>query len=110
MATISDTHDDCRYLDPEYRFFSDADAWSYMDQLPPPTLSTGPRVYSIELSEPHITSSDSESKADQDLELPEIFYGLAKIWKDATGGLSSTKRRFAHPTYKAILRLGPEAV
>jgi len=43
-------------------------------------------------------------------ELEAIFYGLAKIWKDSTGGLSNTSRRFSHPTYRAILRLGPQTV
>src|SRR6266571_4177911 len=43
-------------------------------------------------------------------ELEIIFSGLAKIWRDSTGGFSTTARRFTHPTYKVILRLGPEVV
>ncbi len=51
-------------------------------------------------------SVSDQSKA----ELEAIFSGLAKIWRDSTGGFSTTTRRFTHPTYKAILRLGPEVV
>jgi hypothetical protein len=67
---------------------------------------------------PHITPkwediADKKTAAAQpepDPELEQIFNGLVKIWREATGGMSSTKRRFSHPTYKAILRLGPETV
>jgi hypothetical protein len=45
-----------------------------------------------------------------DAELEQIFYGLVKIWRQATGGLSITNRRFGHPAYKAIIRLGPETI
>src|SRR5580693_4836589 len=45
-----------------------------------------------------------------DGELEDIFRGLVKIWQDSTGGLSSPKRKFAHPTYRAILKLGPSTV
>lgn len=45
-----------------------------------------------------------------DSETEVIFVGLAKIWRDSTGGLSTTSRKFTHPTYKAILRMGPEIV
>ena len=56
------------------------------------------------------SADDGKKYDDEDAELKLIFSGLAKIWKDSTGGLSSTKRRFSHPTYKAILRLGPEVI
>lgn len=56
-----------------------------------------------------VTEESKAVTADK-AELETIFNGLSKIWKDATGGLSVTKRRFSHPAYKAILRLGSETV
>lgn len=55
-------------------------------------------------------SKNPKTSADEQFELETIFNGLAKIWKESTGGLSSTSRRFTHPTYLAILRLGPETI
>lgn len=54
------------------------------------------------------TSTDCNEHTD--IELQQIFIGLSKIWKDSTGGLSVTNRRFAHPTYRAIIRLGKDAI
>jgi hypothetical protein len=53
---------------------------------------------------------ENQQAIGSDGELEEIFRGLVKIWQDATGGLSSPKRKFAHPTYRAILKLGPSTV
>jgi len=50
------------------------------------------------------------AEATEDAELEVIFKGLSKVWKDSTSGLSITSRRFSHPIYKAIIRLGPEVV
>jgi hypothetical protein len=73
----------------------------YEDASPNPRISLEYILPDVELKR-----ADVSEKA----ELETIFNGLSKIWKDATGGLSLTTRRFSHPTYKAILRLGPEAV
>lgn len=43
-------------------------------------------------------------------ELDQIFSNLAKKWKDETGIYSVTKRRYAHPSYQAILQLKDGAV
>ncbi len=65
-----------------------ADKWKSADRQNPPSISYNAN----------------------DAELEQIFHGLVKIWRDATGGSSSIRRRFTHPTYRAILRLGPETV
>ncbi|HEY1718718.1 MAG TPA: hypothetical protein VGH42_10570 [Verrucomicrobiae bacterium] len=51
---------------------------------------------------------DEESKAESadKAELEKIFNGLAKKWKDETGGSSLTMRRYAHSSYQSILVLG----
>jgi hypothetical protein len=64
----------------------------------------------ISIASHRLVSHEESDGVEKDAELEQIFNGLAKIWKEATGGLSTTARRFAHPTYKAILRLGPETV
>jgi hypothetical protein len=44
-------------------------------------------------------------------DLEQIFHGLAKNWRDATGGYSLNMRRYAHPTYHALMHaLGKESV
>src|SRR6266446_6490541 len=45
-----------------------------------------------------------------DTELHQIFRGLAKKWKDETGDYSIVARRYKHPSYRAILDLGPEVI
>src|SRR6266404_32062 len=44
------------------------------------------------------------------LNIEQIFYGLAEKWKRETGGLSVISRRYAHPSYKALLDLGDQIV
>ena len=61
-----------------------------------------------ELAIHYVAAPEKVEPADAELEL--IFNGLVKIWKDATGGYSVTSKRFSHPAYKVILRLGPEIV
>ncbi len=51
-----------------------------------------------------------EQAADTDAELQVIFRGLVDNWKSATGGYSLTYRRYAHPSYQAILTLGKREV
>jgi hypothetical protein len=56
-----------------------------------------------------ISTGHDEEKDD----LKTIFDGLAKRWRDETEGSSLTMRRYAHPSYQAILVLGgrePEVV
>ena len=43
-----------------------------------------------------------------DAELETIFNGLAKNWREATGGYSLTMRRYAHASYQSILALEPK--
>jgi hypothetical protein len=52
-------------------------------------------------------AEESKAKSD-DKELEAIFYGLAKNWRDATGGYSLTMRRYAHASYQSILALEPK--
>ena len=42
----------------------------------------------------------------EDVELKTIFNGLAKKWKEETGGASLTMRRYADSSYQSILVLG----
>ncbi len=57
-----------------------------------------------------VLDADTTDQLDADDCLKEIFAGLVNQWHDTTGGYSITRRRYAHPTYQAILGLGPEAV
>ena len=41
-------------------------------------------------------------------ELEIIFNGLAKNWREATGGNALTMRRYAHASYQSILALEPK--
>jgi hypothetical protein len=56
--------------------------------------------------EANIVEFSTES-SDQ-VELEAIFNGLAKRWKEETGGYSLTMRRYAHPSYQSILALEPK--
>jgi len=64
------------------------------------------RIFDKELGR-HIAQS-AEKVETSDLEA--IFSGLAKSWQESTGGLSTTTRRYAHPSYQAILVLGEDVV
>jgi hypothetical protein len=50
----------------------------------------------------------SEGTNDEQSELENIFNGLAKQWRQATGGYSLTMRRYAHASYQSILALAPK--
>jgi hypothetical protein len=52
--------------------------------------------------------ASADCNADADLELKTIFNGLAKNWREATGGYSLTMRRYAHASYQSILALEPK--
>jgi hypothetical protein len=43
-------------------------------------------------------------------ELQEIFQGLVEQWRKATLGYALTYRRYAHPSYQAILALGKDVI
>jgi hypothetical protein len=65
--------------------------------------------YQNKLKECALSSPVAENvRAHADLE--QIFVGFVKQWQHETGGLSSTTRRYIHPSYQAILRLGPDAI
>jgi hypothetical protein len=51
-----------------------------------------------------------EVRPEKDPELEQIFNDLVKNWKEATGGYSVTTRRYAHPSYHAILLLKEDVV
>ena len=62
-----------------------------------------------------ITATKVESapqpQASQDaVELEGIFNGLAATWSNETGAYSITSKRYAHPSYQAILTLGKDAI
>jgi hypothetical protein len=64
-------------------------------------------------SRPFGVAEESKTKSADKAELETIFNGLVKKWKDETGGSSMLMRRYAHPSYQAILVLGgkePEVV
>jgi len=52
----------------------------------------------------------SFQRAETTSDLEQIFNGLVKNWKEATGGYSVTARRYAHPSYQAILVLKEDVV
>jgi hypothetical protein len=54
----------------------------------------------------HTAESASGTKS----EVERIFEGLAENWTNSTAGFSVTMRRYAHPSYQAILGLGKEVV
>jgi hypothetical protein len=56
----------------------------------------------------HVSAKRVERSSSAELEL--IFSGLVKHWQDATGGYSVTTRRYAHPSYHAILVLKEDVV
>jgi len=60
------------------------------------------------------TASDTESRllveTKEVSELEAIFNGLAERWRNETGGYALTYRRYAHPSYQAILTLGEDIV
>jgi hypothetical protein len=58
----------------------------------------------------HAGYSVSVKRAETASELEQIFNGLVKNWKEATGGYSVTTRRYAHPSYQAILVLKEDVV
>jgi len=58
------------------------------------------------LEEANVVESKTESS--EQTELETIFNGLAKNWREATGGYSLTMRRYAHPSYQSILALEPK--
>jgi hypothetical protein len=60
--------------------------------------------------EPHALSLPSVESKDLTAELEQLFRGLVKKWEEETGGMSSTTRRYAHPSYQAILGLGTAVV
>jgi hypothetical protein len=62
--------------------------------------------------EPYILrlSGAQESQPEEISELEEIFNGLVENWTRQTEGHSVTARRYAHPSYQAILALGKEAI
>ena len=55
---------------------------------------------------PSTTAAGCNLVADKELEM--VFKGLAKNWREATGGYSLTMRRYAHPSYQSILALEPK--
>jgi hypothetical protein len=60
--------------------------------------------------ERHALSLPSVESKDITAELEQLFRGLVKNWEEETGGMSSTNRRYAHPSYQAILGLGTAVV
>ena len=61
----------------------------------------GEQSASVVAAEPQAVSANKS-----DLEI--IFNGLAKNWREATGGYSLTMRRYAHTSYQSILALEPK--
>ncbi len=61
--------------------------------------------YIAHLSKASVTESEEEA-----CELADIFTSLAETWSNETGGYSTTSRRYAHPSYQAILGMGEEIV
>ena len=57
-----------------------------------------------------ISRSSAVEKAEDITEVGRIFEGLAESWRESTGGYSLTYRRYAHPSYQAILVLGKDSI
>jgi hypothetical protein len=70
--------------------------------------STRPFLFSrVDLqSSIEVRSADHEVKDAEEAELKKLFKGLVEKWKKETGSSSLTLRRYAHPSYQAILVLG----
>jgi hypothetical protein len=74
---------------------------------------TGSYPVSISFDQPEIegkTETSSNLFTQETSELEQIFNGLAKTWREATGGYSLTYRRYVHPSYQMILTLGKDVV
>jgi hypothetical protein len=61
------------------------------------------RYLTISLTSRQSGMAERESARDEELET--IFIGLAKKWREETGGYSLTGRRYAHLAYQSILLL-----
>jgi len=59
-------------------------------------------------SKPISKGVESNTKASDSAELETIFKGLAKNWREVTGGYSLTMRRYANGSYQSILALEPK--
>ena len=57
-----------------------------------------------------LTAVPGPERANDTSNLRETFDRLARAWSDETGAYSITSRRYAHPTYQAILALGRDVV
>lgn len=71
--------------------------------------ATGLKLASIDfaaLEEANVFESKVE--ASEQAEMETIFNGLAKKWREETGGYSLTMRRYAHGSYQSILALEPK--
>ena len=55
-------------------------------------------------------SYDKPFTSEADASLTVVFSNLVAEWKTASSGSSSIARRYAHPSYQAILALGADAV
>ncbi len=73
------------------------------------TVKSGSFVHACDLRRVYI-SYCREAYEDEKSEVEQIFNGLAKTWREATGGYSLTYRRYVHPSYQAILTLGKDVV
>jgi hypothetical protein len=59
-------------------------------------------------AKPIDVAEEPKTKSADKVELETIFNGLAKNWREATGGYSLTMRRYAHGSYQSILVLEPK--
>ena len=59
-------------------------------------------------SNPNYVAEESKTESADKAELETIFNGLAKKWRDETGGYSLVMRRYAHSSYQKILTLEPK--
>ncbi len=55
-------------------------------------------------------SRQTKREIDEDQDLERRFLGLAAQWQLEVAQLSSTTARVQHPSYRAIIALGPAAV
>ncbi len=58
----------------------------------------------------HLTCGFAVARAEETPALEEVFNGLVDSWTNDTGGYSVTSRRYAHPSYQAIVGMGKAVV